>query len=186
MVHPQRLGQPRRPPLPRRRPLRHPPRDRAPPQLRLRPPLLPRRRARRASRDASRSTRCSTASPTGRSTGTGPSARTRRPCAAGRSSRSSPVIRTDRAPVALRLPCSRARAGGLQQQRRIHEVEPAADNPAARPHDDDRARRAARVRRPHGRLGAARPRLRQLAGGDGLDHRREQRRPARRRPGRCR
>ncbi len=39
------IRQPRRPPVPRRRPLRHPPRDRPPPELRLRPPLLPRRRA---------------------------------------------------------------------------------------------------------------------------------------------
>ena len=41
----QRVGQPRRPQVPRRRPLRHPPHDRPPPVLRLRHPLLPRRRA---------------------------------------------------------------------------------------------------------------------------------------------
>ena len=41
----ERLGQPRRPQVRRRRPLRHPPQDRPPPDLRLRHPLLPRRRA---------------------------------------------------------------------------------------------------------------------------------------------
>ena len=39
------VGQPRRPQVPRRRPVRHPPQDRPPPVLRLRHPLLPRRRA---------------------------------------------------------------------------------------------------------------------------------------------
>ena len=67
------VGQPRRAPLPRRRPLRHPPQDRPPPLVRLRHPLLPRRRAgpprrpRRARRGAA------SASPSGRSTGTTPS-----------------------------------------------------------------------------------------------------------------
>ena len=41
----QRLREPRRAALPRRRSLRHPPHDRPPPELRLRPALLPRRRA---------------------------------------------------------------------------------------------------------------------------------------------
>ena len=81
----QRLGQPRRPPVPRRRPLRHPPQDRPPPRVRLRHPLLPRRRARPASRAASRSTRCSSASPSGRSTGTTPCRPAPRRSAAGSS-----------------------------------------------------------------------------------------------------
>ena len=41
----ERVGQPGRPPVPRRRPVRHPPGGRPPPELRLRDPLLPRRRA---------------------------------------------------------------------------------------------------------------------------------------------
>ena len=54
---PGRRGEPRRPPLPRRRPLRHPPRRRPAPHLRLRHPLLPRRRPRPPRRARSRSTR---------------------------------------------------------------------------------------------------------------------------------
>ena len=82
-----RGGQPRRAPLPRRRALRHRARDRPPPVVRLRHPLLPRRRAGAARGPRSRSTRCSTASPSGTSTGSAPSRRTPAPCAAGRSSR---------------------------------------------------------------------------------------------------
>ena len=45
-----RVGQPRRAQVPGRRPLRHPPQDRSPPRVRVRHPLLPRRRARAAGR----------------------------------------------------------------------------------------------------------------------------------------
>ncbi len=69
--------------VPRRRPLRHPPPDRPAPHVRLRHPLLPRRRARpprgpgRPRRGAAR------ASPSGTSTGTTPGGRPRRRCGAG-------------------------------------------------------------------------------------------------------
>ena len=55
--------------------------------VRVRPPLLPRRRARPGSRAGSRSTRCCSASPRGRSTGTTPSRPGPPPCAAGSASR---------------------------------------------------------------------------------------------------
>ena len=48
--------------------VRHPPHPRSAPHVRLRHPLLPRRRARLGSRAASRSKRCSSGSPSGRST----------------------------------------------------------------------------------------------------------------------
>ena len=58
------VGQPRPPRVPaRRRRVRHPPQDRPPPHLRLRHPLLPRRRARPDSRHGSRSTRSCTRFP---------------------------------------------------------------------------------------------------------------------------
>ena len=82
--HPaQRVGEPRRPQVHRRRPLRHQPQDRPPPELRLRHPLLPRRRAgeargpRGARRGAARGSR------RGRSTGTTRSRPEPRPCADG-------------------------------------------------------------------------------------------------------
>ena len=82
------IGQPRRAHVSRRRPLRHPPPDRPPPDLRLRHPLLPRRRAGPA-RGAGRPRRgADSASRSGRSTGTTPSRPAPRPCGAGTSSRS--------------------------------------------------------------------------------------------------
>ena len=54
----RRLGEPRRAALRRPRPLRRPPRHRPAPHVRLRPPLLPRRRRSPGSKAASRSTRC--------------------------------------------------------------------------------------------------------------------------------
>ena len=67
------VGQPRRPPVRRRRPVRHPPHDRPAPHVRLRHPLLPRRRARppRGPGRARRGAR--SGSPSGTSTGTTPS-----------------------------------------------------------------------------------------------------------------
>ena len=86
---PGRIGEPRRPALSGRRPLRHPPRRRPAPHVRLRHPLLPRRRARPA-RGPRRARRGAEAVPrVGGRSATTPGSPRPRPCAAGRRFRSS-------------------------------------------------------------------------------------------------
>ena len=129
------VGQPRRAPVPRPRPVRHPPQDRPPRRVRLRHPLLPRRRprpprrARRPRGGARRGSR------PGRSTGTTPSRPTPRRCGAGRSCPCSPRGRRGRRTSAV-PPCRRASSGRWRSERRPTVAVAAAgpfEHPSAAP-----------------------------------------------------